>query len=157
METFRYFVTFYGRNNQSLAHIKKHKQIRISPGLQKLSLHTAVCRHSEPRPRVTRADRKRGKLIGPEHPHPLSAAPRRTLRGGRSAKYTPAPPQTSAPLSCPLSSRCPARALVHCSWRHTQHGGQGDSVNISYQIIILQAVTRLVEGGGQHVGADAWV
>lgn len=41
-------------------------------------------------------------------------------------------------LGPPLSSRCPAPALVHCGWRHIQHGGQGDSVNISYQIIIFK-------------------
>lgn len=41
-------------------------------------------------------------------------------------------------LGPPLSSRCPAPALVSCGWRHIQHGGQGDSVNISYQIIIFK-------------------
>lgn len=67
---------------------------------------------------------------------------------------------TSAVSSCPLPSRCPAPALVHCSWRHSQHGGQGDSVNISNQIFILKAGKRLwrylYEGhNGQLVRADA--
>ena len=94
----------------------------------------------------------------PVRAHPsVSSAPRRTRRpagrkekGRHLSKYTFCA-QCLRPrlalLSCPLTSRCLAPALVHCSWRHTQHGGQGDSVNISYQILILK-------GGKAATGAS---
>jgi len=50
--------------------------------------------------------------------------------------------QTSGGPVMPAASSCPAPALLHCSWRHTQHGGQGDSVDISYQIFVLKAANR---------------
>lgn len=105
---------------------------------------------NEPCPRLTRADRKCCNTSADQFLFgqgiSLLADPRLHLSAHSkeqfSAKYI-SPSHTSAVLSCPLSSRCPAPALVHCSWRHSQHGGQGDSVNISYQILILKAVQRL--------------
>lgn len=112
-----------------------------------------VCRlhPSSPVHRVlawTRADRKCSNTLHTNFLRalsgaPLGAAPQLTHRpADRKGQYLAKYISVSVP-SCPLSSRCPAPAPVLCSWRHTQHGGQGDSVNISYHILILKAVKWL--------------